>query len=323
MKIEALSYLGIDLGGTKLLIGEMDSAGTIISRKQYRSGFLDQTNALQVIEASLEDYLRTGRIQYEKPPQAIGLGLVGRVNNALGIWYQIDARRTTELKITEILGRKFALPCYVENDVRSALKAELLFGCGQQSKDFVYINVGTGIAAGIVSGGHVLQGGHCNAGEAGHTRVGVDPGVEIPCECGRVNCVEAVASGSGLDKCARALIHRYPDSILSIPAGGKPVEVKEIFEKSGRDPLCARLVDTAALAVANLIMNLVRTSDPDMVVLGGGVVSDRFLFPKIQAALDPHTMRFVTRGVEITRLDPAYAGLMGACTVAMNREFSN
>jgi predicted NBD/HSP70 family sugar kinase len=323
MEIEALSYLGIDLGGTKLLIGEMDSASRIISHKKYRSGFLDQTNALKVIEESLEDYLRTGRTQYEKPPQAMGLGLVGRVNNELGIWYQIDAQRTTELKITEILSRKFTFPCYVENDVRSALKAELLFGCGQHSKDFVYINVGTGIAAGIVSGGQVLRGGHCNAGEVGHTRVGVDPGIDIPCVCGRVNCVEAVASGSGLDKCARALIHHYPDSILSIPTEGKPVDVKEIFEKSSQDSLCALLVDTAARAVANLIMNLVRTSDPDMVVLGGGVVADRFLFSRIQAALDPHTMRFVTRGVEITRLDPAYAGLIGACTVAMNGDYSN
>jgi predicted NBD/HSP70 family sugar kinase len=323
MEIEALSYLGIDLGGTKLLIGEMDWAGRIISHKKYRSGFLDQVNALQVIEESLEDYLRTGRVQYERPPRAMGLGLIGRVNNDLGIWYQIDSRRTAELRITEALSRKFALPCYAENDVRSALKAELLFGCGQDSKDFLYINVGTGIAAGIVSGGRVLRGGHCNAGEVGHTRVGIDPGIDIPCECGRINCVEAIASGSGLDKCARALIDRYPGSILSVPKEGGPVEVKEIFEKSGRDPLCALLVDTAARAIANLIMNLVRTSDPDMVVLGGGVVSDRFLFPGIQAALDPHTMRFVTRGVEITRLDPAFAGLMGACTVAMNRDFSN
>jgi predicted NBD/HSP70 family sugar kinase len=118
------------------------------------------------------------------------------------------------------------------------------------------------------------------------------------------------------------LIDRYPGSILSVPKDGAPVDVKEIFEKSGRDPLCALLVDTASRAIANLIMNLVRTSDPELVVLGGGVVSDRFLFPRIQAALDPHTMRFVTRGVEITRLDPAFAGLLGACTVAMNRDFS-
>jgi predicted NBD/HSP70 family sugar kinase len=323
MEIEALSYLGIDLGGTKLLIGEMDAAGTVVSHKKYRSGFLDQTGALRVIEESLEDYLRTGRAQYERPPRAMGLGLIGRVNNELGIWYQIDSRRTTELRIAEVLSRKFSLPCYVENDVRSALKAELLFGGGRRSKDFIYINVGTGIAAGIVSGGRVLQGGHCNAGELGHTRVGVDPGVDIPCECGRINCVEAVASGSGLDRCVRVLIGRYPGSILSVPKEGEPVNVKEIFEKSDRDPLCALLVDTAARAIANLVMNLVRTSDPDMVVLGGGVVSDGFLYPRIQAALDPHTMRFVTGGLEITRLDPVYAGLMGACTVAMNRDFSN
>jgi predicted NBD/HSP70 family sugar kinase len=320
MELEALSYLGVDLGGTKLLIGEMDGTGRIISHKKYRSGYIGQADALGIIGESLEDYLRTGRARDKGPPQAIGLGLIGRVDNARGIWFQIDSRRTQELRIAEILSQKFALPCYVDNDVRSALRAEMRFGCGRQSRDFIYINAGTGIAAGIVTGGTIIRGSHCNAGEVGHTRVGVDPGVDIPCGCGRVNCVEMIASGSGLDRCARALRDRYPGTILDIPAEGTPVAVTEIFEKSGRDPLCALLVDTAARGLANLIMNLVRVSDPDTVVLGGGMVSDGFLLPRIEAALNHHTMRFVTQGVSITRLDPAYAGLLGACTIAMNQE---
>jgi predicted NBD/HSP70 family sugar kinase len=65
-------------------------------------------------------------------------------------------------------------------------------------------------------------------------------------------------------------------------------------------------------------MNLVRTSDPDTVVLGGGVVSDGFLYPRICDALNRNTMRFVTNGVTLTKLDPAFAGIMGACTLAIN-----
>jgi predicted NBD/HSP70 family sugar kinase len=318
MKIEALSYLGMDLGGTKLLIGEIDPNGAILSSKKYPSGYLDQARAVQFIQDSLEDYLRTGRAQYESPPQAMGLGLMGRVDNARGIWFQIDARRTRELEIAGLLSGRFNIPCYVENDVRSAVQAELRFGCGRYSDNFIYLNIGTGIAAGIVSGGRILRGANCNSGEVGHTLVGVDPGIPVPCECGRVNCVEAFASGMGLDVCARILAASYPRTSLSFPSGLR-VSAAEIFEKSGSDSLCAHLVDTAARGIANLIMNLVRVSDPDTVVLGGGLVSDGFLLPRIQAALQGHTMRFVTHGVVLTQLDPAYAGLLGAGTVAMNR----
>jgi predicted NBD/HSP70 family sugar kinase len=217
-----------------------------------------------------------------------------------------------------MLSRSYGLPCFVDNDVRSAAGAELRFGRGRESLNFIYLNVGTGIAAGIASGGALLRGGHFNAGEVGHTLVGVDAGVDIPCECGRVNCVETLASGLGLDRCARALAEQYPGTALTIPADGSRVRAQEIFEKSGVDPLCARLTDTAAKAIANLIMNLVRTSDPDTVVLGGGLVSDGFLYPRICDALNKNTMRFVTNGVVLTELDPAFIGLMGACTLGIN-----
>jgi predicted NBD/HSP70 family sugar kinase len=312
------AYLGLDLGGTKLLIGEMDAGGSILAQRRYPSGPLSQGEALRFIEASADDYLATGRTG--RPIRAMGLGLVGRVDRARGLWYQIDSQRTCELPIGALLSARYGLPCYVENDVRSAAMAEAAFGSGRGSRDFIYINVGTGIAAGIVSGGRLLRGGHCNAGEVGHTQAGVDAGVEIPCECGRLNCVEAIASGLGLDKCARALAGKYPGTSLYIPQDGGRVSVRDIFDRAGSDPLCAHLADTAARAVAGLIMNLVRTSDPGTVVLGGGVVADGFLYPRILAALDKNNMRFVTHGVLLTGLDPALAGLMGACTLAMNRE---
>jgi predicted NBD/HSP70 family sugar kinase len=65
-------------------------------------------------------------------------------------------------------------------------------------------------------------------------------------------------------------------------------------------------------------MNLVRTSDPEMVVLGGGIVSDGLLLPLIRENLNKNTMRFVTQGVELTALNPEFAGLLGAATAAMN-----
>lgn len=309
-------FLGLDLGGTKLLIGEADSKGTVRQYKKYPTGYLNQEAALRLIQDSLNDYLGAF-LGGKKKPRAMGLAMIGRVDSRRGIWFQIDSRRTNEIPICEILSEKYGIPCYADNDVRSAARAELRFGRGQQSRDFIYLNIGTGIAAGIVTGGHLVQGGHCNSGEVGHTLVGVDPGTDIPCECGRINCVEAIASGSGLDRCARALKGRYPETTLTIPDQGR-VDAAELFQKAPADPLCAFLADTSARGIANLIMNLVRVTDPEMVVLGGGLVSDGFLLPRIREHLNKHTMRFVTRGVMLTALEPGFAGLLGAATVAMN-----
>jgi predicted NBD/HSP70 family sugar kinase len=309
------TFLGVDLGGTKLLVGEVDSGGAVLRHKRYATGYLDQEAALGLIEGSLDDFLGT-RPKDEKPA-ALGLAMIGRIDSSRGIWFQIDHQRTRETPVCEILSKRYGLPCYADNDVRSAARAELRFGRGRRSKDFIYLNIGTGIAAGIVSGGHLVRGGHCNSGEVGHTLVGVDLGVDIPCECGRVNCVDTLASGSGFDRCARALKDRYPGTSLTIPEQGR-VDVRELFQKAPSDPHCAFLAGTAARAIANLIMNLVRTSDPEMVVLGGGIVSDGLLLPLIRENLNKNTMRFVTQGVELTALNPEFAGLLGAATAAMN-----
>ena len=311
------TYLGLDLGGTKLLIGEMDSRGNILKYKKYDSGYFNQEAALQIIKASLDDYIKTVG-WYDKKPVAMGVGLIGRVDSNDGIWLQIDPSRTHPIALAKELTEAYGIPCYIDNDVKSATRAECIWGFGQISKNFVYLNVGTGIAVGTVIDGKQVRGSHFNAGEVGHLRVGVHVGVK--CACGRMDCVEAIAAGIGFDNCARLLRDRY-ETNLHIPAEkGERVLVSEVYALSQKgDPLCVALVDIAAEALANLIMNLVRMTDPDTVVLGGGIVADGYMHEKILEKLQPITMRFVTNGVVITKLNPGFIGLLGAGAVAMNR----
>lgn len=309
--MEKKTYIGVDLGGTKLLIGEMDGDGNILRTKRYPSGPLNQREAMELIQNSLDDFLGDGPVNAE----AIGIGMVGRIDSRAGVWHEIAPDRKEQTEIAKIIRERYGLPCFVDNDVRSATKAELRFGRGSASKDLIYINIGTGIAAGFVSNGQLITGGHFNAGEVGHTSSGVD--LKVPCECGRDDCVEPVASGMGIDRCARLLASDYPDTCLTFPETGR-VSAAEVFRLSDSDPLCALLTENAAKAIANLIMNLVRFNDPDTIVLGGGVVADGFLFEKIRNNLNPYTIRFVTKGVVLTALDPNLIGLMGACCNAIN-----
>ena len=305
-------YLGVDLGGTKLMVGEMDGGGKLLRTQKHPTGPLTQREALALIERALDEFLEGGRPDGDTA--AIGLGLVGRIDSASGTWLEIEPGREDPLPMGRILSERYGLPCFLDNDVRSATKAELLFGRGRDTRDMIYINVGTGIAAGTVTGGRLVCGGHFNAGEVGHTASGID--FRAPCVCGRPDCVEPVASGLGFDRSARILAKQYPGTRLAIPADGTRVSAADIFALYDEDPLCRALTDNAAQALANLIMNLVRVSDPDTVVLGGGVMSSGFLYPKVLERLNQHTIRYVTRGVVLTELDPAFIGILGACSNA-------
>lgn len=310
------TYLGIDLGGTKLLIGELDCNGNILKYKKYDSGYFSQQAALDIIKKSLDDYIKTVGWTDSKPV-GMGVGLIGRVDPEQGIWLQIDPSRTQAIPLAKELFDLYGIPCHIDNDVKSSTRAERHFGFGQISKNFIYINVGTGIAAGFVVNGRQIRGSHYNAGEVGHTQVGVNIGIR--CGCGRMDCVEQIATGIGYDSCARLLQSKFETNLHIPDEPGNRVSISEVFELSKKgDPLCVELVENASQALANLIMNLVRVSDPDTVVLGGGIVSDGYIHTKVLEKLNANTIRFVKNGVVITKLNPDFIGLMGAGAVAMN-----
>lgn len=305
------TYIGIDLGGTKLLVGEVTEAGEVLHSRSYPTGALTQQQAMDLICSALDAFLP----ECSPAVQAIGLGLVGRIDSEKGLWLEISGGRKATLPICEMLSQRYSLPAFADNDVRSALKAELRFGQGRGIKDLIYINVGTGVAAGFVTGGHIVTGGHCNAGEIGHTSSGLS--FRISCECGRDDCVESVISGLGLSNCARLLAPEYPDTRLTIPADGGRASAAEIFRLSDTDPLCHRLTEQAAKALSNLLMNLVRFNDPQAIILGGGVVSDGFLLKKALGYTQAHPLRYVTAGIHLTTLDPRTIGLLGAASNAI------
>lgn len=310
------TFLGLDLGGTKLLIGELDSNGNILKHKKYDSGFFNQQDALKIIKESLDDYIKTVGWTYNKPV-SMGVGLIGRVDPNAGIWLQIDPSRTHPIPLAKELSDLYGIPCYIDNDVKSATRAERHFGFGQTVNNFIYLNVGTGIAAGFVVNGRQIRGGHFNAGEVGHTQVGISVGIK--CGCGRMDCVEQLASGIGIDNCARLFKDRFKTELHIPESHENRVQVREVVALSEKgDPLCVHLVENAAQALANLIMNLVRVTDPEAVVLGGGLVSDGFFYAKILEKMNPTTIRFVNNGIVITKLNPDFIGLLGAGTVAMN-----
>ena len=305
------TYLALDFGGTKLMIGEVDSVGNILRSKQYPTGFCNQQKAVEIMLESLKDYLADGFVNGQQP-KAMGVGLIGRIDSEKGQWLQIDPKRDEHVNLAEILTAQTGLPCFVDNDVKSATRAEMAWGQGRAMHHFVYINVGTGIAAGAVVNGRIVRGAHFDAGEVGY----MFSNVHVKDDNLREN-IEDVASGSGFDRSARMLKADYPETCLAFPMGAR-VDVRDVYTGYRRgDKLCHRLVEQAAESLATLINNLVRAFDPEGFILGGGVVADGFLLELVKQRLKPEAVRFLSKGIMLTDLDPHYAGLLGAAAVAM------
>lgn len=308
------TYLGLDFGGTKLLIGEVTAAGDILSSNRYDTRVSCQTEAVEVLRKALEDYqLRVG---WQGDLQAAGVGIVGVTDHQRGLWISMNHEIVgPPLPLAKIVGDMIGVPTVLDNDVRSATTAEMLLGHGRNSDNFIYINVGTGVAAGMVVNGRILRGAHNNSGEVGH--FGCDLSDHTLCVCGREGCVENVVSGVGFTRQYQLLHGMYTDTQLKPMADGR-LDAAELFALADKgDPLAERIAGYGATVLANLIMNLVRVSDPDLVVLGGGVVSDGWLLKRVKKQLNPATMRGVTGGVVLSALDPGKAGLVGAASLGM------
>ncbi|WP_187986754.1 ROK family protein [Listeria marthii] len=307
------SVIGIDLGGTKILIGEVTRDGEVLNSKSYPSDTENQAKAVEVLLDALDDYTQNIGFVAEKQI-GIGVGLVGRVDFKSGIWLEIEPGKTNPTPLAEILEAKMGLPVSLGNDVVCATMAEKQFGWGRETNDFIYLNVGTGLAAGFVVDGRITQGGHFNAGEIGHAVIDIHS--DVACGCGRRGCVERLASGLGIKEEALRHINDYPTSVLA----KNPAELtgKMVLHAAGqKDELAEKIVNNATLQLANLIMNLVRTTDPECVILGGGVTRNEHFFQKIMDNLQSNTIRFVTKGVVRSKLEKDKVGLIGAAVIGM------
>ena len=133
------------------------------------------------------------------------------------------------------------------------------------------------------------------------------------CVCGRYGCAENAVSGVGFTKMAE----KYHRVDLLLPATGR-ADVRQLFALAEQgDADCIAIADYAAETLACVIMNLVRVSDPDTVVFGGGAMSDVRFQARVCAKLDPGTMLGVTHGLVPSSFSPHVAGLLGAASLGM------
>jgi glucokinase len=273
MKKESRIVVGVDIGGTKVAAGLVNSKGEILARNKtpmLTTG--PPSNGLKAVSTAIRGLFPEGSTRNQIA--AIGVCAPGPLNPETGliinppnltIWHNYP--------LADEMRRTYNVPVKVDNDANAAALAEARWGAGRGYRNIFYASVGTGIGTGIIFDGRIYHGKTGAAAEGGH--VGIDSSGPV-CNCGKRGCIETLAAGPAIARRARKKLEQNPNSLLWEMAGGDMQKVSS--EMVGRahiagDPVAQEVMKETLDLLAYWLGNIIDLLEPDIIVVGGGVSS--------------------------------------------------
>ena len=269
--------VGVDIGGSNLRVALADLRGTVLGKW---SASTKETSSPEMVIAQIGkgiDSLLKAASASRSSLAAIAAGAPGITDREAGIVVATSfLRGWRDVPFQSLLEAAFHIPAAVENDVRMAALGEHWKGVARGVSDFVFLAIGTGIAAGIFANGTLLQGANCTAGEVGYLYV---PGAsELVAQPGTPGSLESTIGGDGI---RQQWLEAGKSSAYSKPSTGT-----EIFDLAlSGDPLAKIVLDRSAKLLAYAVYNISLVLNPSLFVLGGGVGMNRALRDATEAAL--------------------------------------
>ncbi|HUQ39303.1 MAG TPA: ROK family protein [Acidimicrobiales bacterium] len=258
--------VGVDLGGTKCLGVALDEAGAVVAehRLPTPTGGPAILDTLAAVAAAVAAGGEVATLGVGAPGLVDGDGVLHAGANLPGV---------TMLAVATELGARIpGAAVRVENDASCAAWGEYVLGAARGSHTAVVVTQGTGIGGGILSGGRLFRGAHGFGGEIGHMVVCPDG---PPCPCGKRGCWERYAAGSALGHRGREAAAAGRGAAILELAGGDAAAVRGehvTAAAAAGDAEAMELVAQFAWWVALGLGNLTELVDPDVIVLGGGLV---------------------------------------------------
>ncbi len=324
----------IDLGGTQVRLALV--RGTeIFARIAMPTGKnATPQDLLPRMDSALQALLQEAGCVWNEIG-GIGISAPGPLDNRRGIICSPpNLPAWVDLPLRDLLQQKYQKPVYLENDANAAALGEYYFGAGQGQRNLVYLTVSTGIGAGVINDGKILEGMKGMAGELGHTTIDWQG---KRCACGNTGCLETLASGQAIARQASqavaegrgqellAFVKRASEQAHNLHAPGQDHEVEgekscEITAQSVAQaaeagiPLAREIILQAATALGVGLINALHIFNPEMIILGGGVTQMGAIF--MEPALQVVQERAMKADLEGVRIVPAQlganSGLIGA-----------
>ncbi len=303
--------VGIDLGGSKLRAGLLSQSGQLAGRLEIQTeawkGPASVLANLKGLITQLLDSTDRSRVA------GIGIAAAGQIHPKTHAVVYAPNLDWHDVPVREEIESAFGLPTYVENDVRAAAWGEYRFGVGRGAQSLIAVFVGTGVGSGAVMDGLLLHGFNNVAGELGHTQVVKDG---LLCGCGQRGCVEAYASGSGFVRRLEAALGAGVATSLHQATGGEPARLTAGLvarDAAQGDRFAREIWAEAEQYLGMALANYVTLLNPELVVLGGGVM---ITVPALADALAERVRALTTVLARSVRVERAAlgdsAGIFGA-----------
>jgi glucokinase len=312
--------IGVDLGGTKLLAGAVDPALNVHHRATRPARAADHQAVLDTVLSAVAE-VRDALESASRSVAAVGLGIPALIDRGRGVAVMSTHLPLAGVPFGDLVAERIGLPVFVDNDANVAMLAEWRFGAARGAADAALLTIGTGIGGGLVVGGALQRGSQGAGAELGHMVVDADG---LPCNgnCPNRGCLESVCSGTALGREARRLAGERPQSALGRAlAAGREISGPLVTDLA-HDGDAAAIEALAAIGrwLGVGIANLVNMLNPDVVVIGGGVIAaGELLLAPARAVV---AERALSPSKEHVRIVPARfgaeSGMLGAAALAFD-----
>lgn len=305
-----------DLGGTHLRAATVDESGQIHFRsKQNTPQGTDPNQIVEAIVNAVHDY-RRGSGDAADALKAISLVVPGTVNVKDGTVVKAPNLPCLDgFPLTSTLTRELGLPAILENDANAAAVGEMWQGAARGCRTIICVTLGTGVGGGIILDGELWRGVDGAAAEIGH--MCVDPFGGVACTCGSRGCLEVFASATAIVRMTREAKPRYPDSVLQSTTD---LTAESIFDAGLKgDELALEIFRRMGVYLGIGLANLINILNPQIIVIGGGVVNGWDLFEKhMMQQVEERAFPLLAARVKIERAKCGDdAGLLGAARLAI------
>jgi glucokinase len=310
--------IGVDLGGTKLLAGAVDPGLGVHYRTQRTVTGLDQRALLDVAVDAVAEARESAGAEVE----AVGFGIPVLMDRANGRAVVGVNTPLHDLAFADVMVERLGLPVFVDNDGNTAALAEHRAGAAQGASEAIVLTLGTGIAGGLILRDELYRGALGAAGELGHMVIDFD-GPHCVGNCPNRGCAEIFTSGTALVREAERLGAIRPGSGLArLIREGRALAGPLVTELAhDGDAAALEAIELIGSRLGIVIANLINIFNPQVVVIGGGVIAaGELLLGPARAVVAERVLPFLGERVSIV---PAHfgveAGMVGAAALAYDQ----